>query len=84
MESIEEVLSCKVCMERMNNSDRKPLFLSCGHTFCSKCLRLMYHKPNIKCPMDKNQQKYDNFEKIPVNFSILQFLEAEKDKEVKD
>ena len=71
MESIEEILTCQVCMERFNDTDKKPLFVSCGHTFCSKCLRFIYRKPNLKCPLDKKESKYESFNIVPTNYSVL-------------
>lgn len=74
MESLEGVLTCSICMEAYNESDRKPLFLLCGHTFCGKCLRLVYHKPSLNCPLDKKTHKFESFDKIPINFSILNLI----------
>lgn len=55
---MEELLTCKVCMERYNEIDRKPLFLNCGHTFCAKCLKYLYKKDSMKCPLDKKNNKF--------------------------
>lgn len=32
-------MNCSIC-ELAYNKNRKPLVLSCGHTFCSDCLKL--------------------------------------------
>ena len=71
MEGIEEILTCKICMEKFNDSEKKPLFIPCGHTFCSKCLRFIYKKPSLKCPLDKKDHKFEAFSLIPTNFSLL-------------
>ncbi len=77
MESgIEELLTCKVCMERYTDEDKKPLFLTCGHTFCSRCLRLIYKRKSLKCPLDKKESKYEDFGGIPTNFSVLNCLHS--------
>ncbi len=77
MESIEEIITCKICMERYNEAERKPLFVPCGHTFCMKCLRFIFHKPNISCPLDKKAHKFDNFSLIPTNFSVLNIIHSD-------
>ena len=76
MESLEDILTCKVCMEKYNDNDKKPLFLTCGHTFCSKCLRFIYKRPSLKCPLDKKDHKYETFTLIPTNFSVLNCLHS--------
>jgi hypothetical protein len=78
MESIEELLTCKVCMERYNDSDKKPLFLTCGHTFCTRCLRLIFKRAAMKCPLDKLVSKYEVFSSIPTNFSVLNCLHSQE------
>ena len=76
MEGVEEILTCKVCMERFNDEDKKPLFIPCGHTFCSKCLRFIYKRPVLRCPLDKKEHKLDTFAAIPINFSVLNCLHS--------
>ena len=80
--SVEELLSCKVCMDKYTDNDKKPLFLSCGHTFCSQCLRLMYKRQSVKCPLDKKESKYENFQAIPTNFSVLNCLHSNEQNDV--
>jgi hypothetical protein len=77
MESIEEILTCKICMERFNDEDKKPLFVPCGHTFCSRCLRFIYKRPNLRCPLDKKEHKVEAFTNIPINFSVLNCLHSQ-------
>ena len=76
MESLEEILTCKICMERLNDQERKPLFLLCGHTFCQKCLRFVYKKPLLSCPLDKTVHRFEAFDKIPTNFSVLNAIHS--------
>lgn len=71
MESIEELLTCKVCMEKYNDKEKKPLFLPCGHTFCQKCLKFIYKRRILLCPLDKKLHKFDLFSKVPTNYSVL-------------
>lgn len=76
MESLEEILTCSICIEIYNDTERKPLFLLCGHTFCAKCLRLVFQKPNLVCPLDKKIHKFDSFDKVPTNFSVLKVIHS--------
>lgn len=71
MESVDEILTCYICMEKYNDTDKKPLFISCGHTFCCKCIRFIFKKPTFRCPLDKKEHKYEAFTAIPTNFSVL-------------
>jgi len=47
LRTLEEFITCKICMSYYDNELRKPLCLSCGHTFCAKCLRQMFHKRRV-------------------------------------
>jgi len=65
-------------MEPYNDTERKPMFLLCGHSFCSKCLRLVWHKHSLVCPLDKKTHKFETFDKIPVNYSILNIVHQQR------
>lgn len=83
MEGTEELLTCKICMERYDDADKKPLFVPCGHTFCAKCLRFIYKHPHLKCPLDKKSHEFKNFALIPTNFSILNYLASQSQQDVR-
>ena len=36
-----DFLTCEICTERFNITDRKPLSLNCGHTCCKACVTKM-------------------------------------------
>jgi len=71
--------ACPICLCSYDQRDRIPrIMLTCGHTFCSLCLRQLASKNiGIKCPLDKSifnlQDK--NIEILPVNFALKQILE---------
>ena len=42
-----DLLDCEICLERFNNTDKKPLSLkNCGHSCCKECVTKML-KDNI-------------------------------------
>ena len=43
-----DLFDCAVCMEDM--SDRKPKILTCGHSFCGRCLENIAKENRILCP----------------------------------
>ena len=49
---LENVFMCKVCWERYDLGDLKPLTLMCGHTFCERCVKAQLVGGMIKCPLD--------------------------------
>lgn len=79
MESMEDLLTCRICMEKYNTNERKPLFLPCGHTFCQKCLKFVYKRGKLQCPMDKKKHSFDFFTSIPSNFQLLNCLDPFSD-----
>ena len=39
-EDTEDLSTCCVCLEPYDKEERKPKFLSCGHTLCLKCVKV--------------------------------------------
>ena len=48
--STAESLSCSVCAEAFDSDARSPRTLSCGHTFCTQCLRGIAQGRTFVCP----------------------------------
>ena len=45
---------CSICYEGYNNENKCPRLLSCGHSFCSRCLERLLHVNTIDCPTCRN------------------------------
>ena len=49
-------MECRICFERFDKQLRVPTWVSCGHTYCSKCLEDMKESGrNYICPTCRNQ-----------------------------
>jgi len=71
------VIRCEICFEKFhpNIEDKKPRFLPCGHTFCTKCLtKLALTK--LVCPLDREEFEIDNVALLPINFQLLKILDS--------
>jgi tripartite motif-containing protein 21 len=70
---MDSIFECGVCFKQYNHSEKKPLSLPCGHTFCLECLRQINKHSIIKCPFDKiaHHVSADN---LPVNYAVLTAL----------
>jgi zinc-RING finger domain/PHR domain len=55
-------LACQICTERYNLEEKKPRFLDCGHTFCTRCIKVLNSKPELMCPVCSF--KFDHAESI--------------------
>ena len=45
---------CNICYEKYNNKTNIPIiFISCGHTICSKCVYNLYFYKYNNCPLCK-------------------------------
>ena len=70
---MESIFECGVCFKSYNHSEKKPLSLPCGHTFCLECLRQINKHSIIKCPFDKIAH-HTIAENLPVNYAVLTAL----------
>lgn len=71
------VLDCIICMMIYNRTDRKPLVLTCGHTFCKICITNMFKikdREGLLCPLDKKVQPWQIVDEVPVNWTIMDLL----------
>ena len=46
---MREIFICGVCSEDYDTSEKKPLVLQCGHSFCKQCLLEMQTSGNKQC-----------------------------------
>ena len=45
---------CSICYEHYNEQSKCPRLLSCGHSFCSRCLERLLRGNTIDCPKCRN------------------------------
>ena len=45
---------CSICYEHYNDQSKCPRLLSCGHSFCSRCLERLLRGITIDCPKCRN------------------------------
>ena len=71
-----DLLQCTICDEDYNSSDKKPLVLTCGHTFCKQTvLDWFFKKQKKECPVCKDKVTYINIDEVKVNIAILKIVE---------
>ncbi|XP_047316701.1 E3 ubiquitin-protein ligase KEG-like [Impatiens glandulifera] len=71
-------LSCSICQTNYDESQRVPLTLQCGHSFCKLCLsRLFSSTPStaVSCPGCRHVSAVGNsISALPKNFPLLSLL----------
>ena len=65
----EHILTCPICFETFNGTNRLPKILPCAHTFCLECV-LAFDPP--WCPNDR--QTFDGGPALPNNYTIMGLL----------
>jgi small GTP-binding protein len=80
-------LKCPSCNEDYvdnDKSEKAPKVLSCGHTFCCKCIKqkMKKDKNEIICSVDRIKDKR-TFEEIPFNRTIYDLILERQQKSVK-
>ena len=75
-------LFCSLCMKKFGDNDdneNAPKVLSCGHTFCCKCIKEKMNQNNeIICSVDGEKDERP-FEKIPFNKVIFDIILKERE-----
>ncbi len=41
IDNFEELTTCTVCFDIFDDGEHEPKFLSCHHTFCLKCVKVL-------------------------------------------
>ena len=70
---MDSIFECQICYRGFNHTDKKPLSLPCGHTFCHECLTKLNKHGIIKCPFDKGAH-HCMVDNLPVNYTVLTAL----------
>ena len=70
-----ESLDCSLCCERLNEAERCPRLLTCGHSFCSECLASL---PQEECPNCRKPFKLESsgVSNLPKNFALLDVIQT--------
>ena len=62
-------MPCPICLEKIDNNNRRPATTICGHLFCETCIqRALQLKPY--CPICRQYQKPDSNEQYRLNDDI--------------
>ncbi|XP_042861554.1 tripartite motif-containing protein 5-like [Penaeus japonicus] len=76
------VRPCPVCRELYNESPVVPVSLSCGHSFCRRCLQTMLQLANVlKCPVCRILHSGAPLEQLPDNLDLLEAVVEEQPEE---
>ncbi|CAJ0950584.1 unnamed protein product, partial [Mesorhabditis belari] len=77
----DETVSCEVCLEPFQPTQRPPKILPCGHNFCSQCLFSLcchqeyYLLDSINCPTCRRQFSTNTAKHAPTNYDLCKILE---------
>ena len=69
-----EDFSCQICFFKFGPQEKTPRNLTCGHTFCQKCLERLI-KEKSKCPTCNGAISAKSIEEIPINFLVKSIAE---------
>ncbi|XP_021344742.1 SH3 domain-containing RING finger protein 3-like isoform X2 [Mizuhopecten yessoensis] len=78
-QSLNELLECSVCLERLDGTSK---VLPCQHTFCRRCLDEIFStKHELRCPECRTLVEI-RVEELPLNILLVRLLEGIKTKQV--
>ena len=78
-----DLYTCGICLEHMGT--RNPRLLSCHHSFCEDCMKKLVKDKSIICPSCRNITAVlqNDVTTLSINFFLLQVLEREREREIK-
>ena len=66
---------CSICLEGYNDENKCPRMLSCGHSFCSRCLERLLRGNTIDCPKCRNPVAVPSgVHSLSKNFALLDIV----------
>lgn len=66
--------NCTICCEDFV----RPRVLSCGHTFCEKCIERIIRNKKLKCPDCRFPHKDVTIDSFPLNFKLNDAIKEKK------
>lgn len=69
-------MDCKICFESYNCQERKPMSISCGHSFCYECLKSLKTSNSYECPTCRQPIKSE----LP-NYTVLDIIDSNQNEE---
>lgn len=80
-QSLNELLECSVCLERLDHSSK---VLPCQHTFCRRCLEeIISTKRELRCPECRTLVEV-RVDDLPPNILLVRLLEGIKTRQTVD
>ena len=80
-QDIRDLVTCTLCFEEFNSSEKLPKCLPCSHTFCLECMeKFVKEKFEFQLPCPLCQVRFtvprDGVKAIPTNIMVKQLLES--------
>lgn len=69
-------LKCNICFNSFDDSCIRPRSLSCGHTFCERCLKNTFQNGFLICPQCRKSHKIKSVLDLSVNFTLEGILKS--------
>ncbi|CAL4113269.1 unnamed protein product, partial [Meganyctiphanes norvegica] len=73
---IMEWLKCTICFNTYNESYRRPHSLTCGHSFCERCLNNTIQNDTLTCPQCRKIHEIKSAMDLPINFPLEGLLKT--------
>ncbi len=72
-------MDCTLCYDQFNQTERQPMILPCGHSFCKLCIDIVEQKNGVgmECPF-KCKMLNQNYAKARINITVLDLIKKKK------
>ncbi|CAL4131713.1 unnamed protein product, partial [Meganyctiphanes norvegica] len=79
-----DIPECSICTEGLDDSERRPRCLPCGHTICTMCIDKSITRGDRTCPSCRQLHHVTAATELPINFFSEEMFQklAEKSSEI--
>lgn len=69
-----DIIQCGICLDNYTEiGERAPYNLSCGHTFCYRCLQSLFQQSRKACPIDRRLIQ-ERLQDLPRNLALIALI----------
>lgn len=55
---------------------KSQMSLTCGHSLCLECVKILYKNRKVRCPFDKKYFGYQKIQNVGKNYTLMKMVDS--------